>query len=380
MTTKYLGHFDLATWQTWVDLTTRDHVRFVTLMDGLQQELAVYNQTRQPMVNLLADDRGSAQGEDRHIMYGSVQSSAMRPWAERSISGGEVTAKYWTWNIPLVAKQLYAVEMTTHYVKTSNSAGLMKMMASVRDQAYLFERRLMIESLFKNTNTALVDSFDSKLSLTGKPLFNNDADRIPVPYLSNTFASSHQHYIGSATSALDAAATNALVLLLREHGYENVALVMGEAAYATMRGITGYSDFTVVRPVTPNQPPYNQSGQTPARTGDAYRNTYAGISGWDHRGTYNGVYGTVDIVVTPEVPANYVLAVTKDKKPLATVDPTIASLSGIQQNTFTMGKSQIWGLEYARGCTVAEPAAAAVLYFASTSYTIPTWSWGTVLS
>lgn len=166
-------------------------------------------------------------------------------------------------------------------------------------------------AVFKPTNATFVDRRVDSISLGVKALANADSASIPLGPNGETFtASSHTHYLYTASTSIAAADLTALVLTVAEHyALGRVRIYINAAQETAVRALTGFVVATpsdlggyTIRPATSAL-----SIQGPAdvfNLGDRligfYGNTYA------------------EVWVKPWIPAGYLLAYVQGApKPLA---------------------------------------------------------------
>lgn len=140
------------------------------------------------------------------------------------------------------------------------------------------------------------------------PFYNNDGT-VPPAYKTNTFASSHQHYVTSGAATVDAGDLDQLETLMTEHGYgavngSTLILLINRAQLTTIRNFrvaTGSSyDFVPAG----GQPPWllaTNTGGVVFPQGSATPTTVNGLN-------VSGRYGPWLIVEEAYIPAGYMVA------------------------------------------------------------------------
>lgn len=89
-----------------------------------------------------------------------------------------------------------------------------------------FRGTQLLQQFFSKTARTVVDDL-TNLSVSQPPFWNNDGST-PPPVGSKTFASTHNHYLASATSgAIVSADLNAHVKHVTEHGFRNLPVIAG---------------------------------------------------------------------------------------------------------------------------------------------------------
>jgi hypothetical protein len=182
----------------------------------------------------------------------------------------------------------------------------------------------VMKSLFNNANrSAMIDGFATPFTVVA--LYNNDGSSIP-PYKSQTFAGSHQHYIGSGANAnqiaFDPDDFISLARLVEEHGFlrsqgYNIVFLMNpaDAAASVVKyqrnvvfesGTTGSPAATKVASLydfVPTQAANMTLMLPPGYTlvGGLAPNSFAGLE-------VAGSWGPYLIVQDQQIPAGYMVA------------------------------------------------------------------------
>jgi hypothetical protein len=163
----------------------------------------------------------------------------------------------------------------------------------------MIAHRLVVESQIKKAiftptnNLTYKDKLVNGVTLPLRAFVNADSAEIPPdPWGAAFTASSHTHYIG--TASFIAANLDSLITAIREHYNSGMVQVninqAQEAAVRALTGFTAYVDARIVQPTT---------------------STYAQGQALDVMNIYNrpiGIYNGAEINVKPWVPANYMFA------------------------------------------------------------------------
>jgi hypothetical protein len=179
---------------------------------------------------------------DRLRRYGGVSSVNMirgdefsRPEAQKMLPGVNI-------GIPLEMYQV-ALQWTRKYFQTHTVAELQGQVNAIRTAD---EVRIVLEiqrALFTPTNNLtyvdhLVDNSTS-ITLPIRALLNGDGTAIPADPWGNTFATSHTHYVG--TASLVASDLTALITLVQEHYNQGgIRVYINQAQEAAVRALTGF--------------------------------------------------------------------------------------------------------------------------------------------
>ena len=214
------------------------------------------------------------------------------------------------------------------------------------------------QAIFTSTNATFIDKLGTpaNVSLAVKAFVNNDGLNLPVGPNGETFATSHTHYLGSAT--LTAAAVTNLVTTVQEHYNSGTPVIyISQTDEAAMRALTGFVADVDVRITQP---------QTA---------TYAG-NGLDIANLYDrriGLFGAAEVYIKPWMIANYAFCYVQGAPPpLVMRVPTFAGLGDLQLNSEDE-RNPLRARTYERqfGVGVYNRTNGAVLYFANATYAIP---------
>ncbi len=212
-------------------------------------------------------------------------------------------------------------------------------------------------AIFNSVSATFVDKLGvpANVSLAQKPFVNNDGLAIPVGPNGETFATSHNHYLGSAT--LTAAAVSNLIVTVQEHYNSGTPVLYisqtDEAAFRALSGFVADVDVRVTQPTTATT-----AGQLDIA------NLY------DRR---IGLFGAAEVWIKPWMIANYIFCYVQGAPvPLVMRVPPneLADLQLMYQDDRHPLYAQ--GYERQFGVSVWNRTNGAVLYFANATYAVPT--------
>lgn len=214
-------------------------------------------------------------------------------------------------------------------------------------------------AIFTSTNATFVDKLGNpaNVSLALKAFVNNDGASLPVGPNGETFATSHTHYLGSAT--LTAAAVTNLVTTVQEHYNQGVPMLYisqtDETAFRALTGFVAYTDARIIQPTTATV------GREPLDIANLYDRPI-------------GLFGAAEVWIKPWMIANYIFAYVEGApKPLVMRQPPFAGLGDLQL-LYEDDRHPLYARGYERqyGVGVWNRVNGAVLYFANATYAIPT--------
>jgi hypothetical protein len=213
-------------------------------------------------------------------------------------------------------------------------------------------------ALFTATNSTFVDYLGrpAGVSLAVKALINNDGTALPAGPNGEVFATSHTHYLGSAT--LTAAAVTSLIVTIQEHyNSGQPVLVISQTDEAAFRLLTGFVALVDTDIVQPSTATYVAGG---LNMGNLY----------DRR---IGKFGAAEVWIKPWGIANYILAYMRGQVPLVMRQPIYTAAGALRLVSDTDGHP-LFARTYERqfGFGVWQRTAAAALYFANATYASPT--------
>ena len=255
-----------------------------------------------------------------------------------------------------------SLQWTLQFMRITTGQQLAAEIAAIMDADVRNLIRAAKVALFGATNYSFLDKLGGGNSPAGvtlavKALVNNDGAGLPVGPNGEIFATSHTHYL--ATASLVAADLTNLIETVMEHHAEGAPTVYinraQEAAVRALTGFTGYLDARLV----------GASSATTATPTLDQRNLYDRAI---------GVFGPAEVWVKPWMPASYMFAYNRGApQPLALRVPTYEGLGDLQlvvedENHPLRARSY----ERQFGFGVWNRTNGAVLYTGGGSYVIPT--------
>lgn len=301
---------------------TRDGQDLNAIWDQYQGLLAQFNSARQPLIDLLSYT--TTQTIEDVVQPGQEQFEEATefgiPVGVRPAPVPVARAFPFKWYDTRSAYTFQFLAGGPNQTTGASQAQLDTILQQVLEADNNLQFQLVMKALFNNsTRTTIVDGV---VNLPVTPLWNNDATFVPPPYKGVTFASSHNHYIGSGVNAGQAAFDPddhlTLARLVEEHGYTrangyNVVFLMnptdanaGIARFVRNTVFTsgGASTFTSLYDFIPSQG-QNFAVQLPpgfTLVGGLPANTFAGMD-------VAGSWGPYLVVTDAQIPLGYMAAV-----------------------------------------------------------------------
>lgn len=216
-------------------------------------------------------------------------------------------------------------------------------------------------ALFTSTNASFVDKLGGALSpanvtLALKALVNNDGSGLPVGPNGEVFATSHTHYLASATLTA-AAVTNAVVTVQEHYNTGTPVIYISQTDEAAFRALTGFVADMDARIVQPNTATYST---TPVVVANLY----------DRR---IGLFGAAEVWIKPWMIANYLFVYVRGAPvPLVMRIPAMGSAD--LELVYEDERHPLRARGYQRmfGVSVWNRTNGAVLQFNNGTYQIPT--------
>lgn len=107
------------------------------------------------------------------------------------------------------------------------------------ESAYITRfRQELAAALFAKANYSFVDKFGDGTTLAIKRLKNADAMIVPDAPDGTAFATTHQHYMGTAGASLAYTDIDDVIANVTEHGLTNVQLIINQANVATLAALS----------------------------------------------------------------------------------------------------------------------------------------------
>jgi len=253
-----------------------------------------------------------------------------------------------------------SLQWTRQWMISNTAAQLAAEVAAIFDADRLALIREIKRAIFTATNTTFVDrlGMPANVSLAVKAFANNDSSGYPLGPNGESFATSHNHYIGSAT--LTTAAANSLILAVQEHANVGTPVVIiaaaDEAGWRALTGFSAYVDARLTLNTAANQP----------------------LARLNYSDLYNraiGIYGGAEIRIRPWAIANYAFAYIENQPPILCMRvPSQAPDLGNLNFNYEDERLPLRARHYERqfGVGVWNRVGGAVLYHANATYASPT--------
>lgn len=256
-----------------------------------------------------------------------------------------------------------SLQWTRQWMVSNTVAQLVAEINGIMDADRSTLLRNIKRAVYIPTNTSFTDKFGvpANVPLNVKAFANNDGTAQPIGPNGETFATSHTHYLASATLTTTAA-TN-LIVAVQEHYNSGTPVVVinsaDEAAWRALTGFTAYIDARLTLNANANQP--------------VQRLNYSDL--------YNraiGIYGNAEIRIRPWALANYAFAYIEGQAaPLVMRVPPVPGGEGDMgdlQLVYEDERHPLRAREYERlyGIGVWQRVGGAVLEFNNAAYQTPT--------
>ncbi len=261
-----------------------------TVWREIQRALEIHNGITNEMMGEFVE-----RSTDQLRRYGGTDSMAMDELDEFGRADAQKITAGATVGFPL-RKYGLSVQWTRTYLLEAMASEIVANATAAMDADVKAIQREVKRAIFLPTNVTFLDRLVANLSLPVKRLVNADSQAIPQGPNGEAFtASSHTHYLYTASTSIAAADLTALVLAVAEHVNSGQVVVNINAAQETaVRALTG---FTAITPTF----------VTPATSAAAIVQQYDTTSLGDRLiGYYGGNYAEVH--VKPWVPAGYLHA------------------------------------------------------------------------
>lgn len=254
----------------------------------------------------------------------------------------------------------FAVGWTAEFLETATPADIATSTINAETAHVRALQRAMREALHRPTNYDFEDFLTDRATINVKALYNGDGTVPPIGRNLEVFDNTHNHYT-AITTDITAAAMNALILNVAEHGPSaSVQVWIALAQEASVRALPGFAPYQDVR----------------VRVGT---DQTIGVSPLDPLNFANraiGVYGGAEIWVKPICIPNYLIALNTGAaaKPLRMREPREEARRGLRTlaeiATFPL-QARYMGARFGFG--VYNRGAAAVLQInaADTNYDTP---------
>jgi hypothetical protein len=256
----------------------------------IEAALAVHNRiTREILADFVE------RSTDRQRRYGGTDSMALDELDEYGRADAQKITAGATVGFPL-RKYGLSLQWTRTYLMNATPAEVAASATAAMDADVKAIQREVKRALFYASNVTFTDRLVDSISLAVKRLVNADSQPIPNGPNGEAFtASTHSHYLYSASTSIAAADLTALVLAVAEHySFGQVVVNINAAQETAVRALTG---FTAITPVF----------VTPATSAAAIVEPYDTRSIGDRKIGYFGP-NYAEVWVKPWVPSGYLHA------------------------------------------------------------------------
>jgi hypothetical protein len=351
--------------------------RFDTLASAFNTTVAVFGedlawQAIQDALDAHNQQLSEAMGEfvesstDRLRRYGGPDSMAMEELDEFGTPDAQKISAGVTVAFPL---KFYGIglQWTRLYFQNAMASELAAQTTAAMDADVKAIQRELKKALFLSSNYTFVDRRVDGVSLGVKALVNNDGAAIPIAPDGTTFATSHNHYLGTsnawsgATGAQVQTDIDALSATVLEHFLSGqIVIAVNRAQEAKARAATNFTPYVDARLI-------QGGGLTTAVARGSLD-----VSNVSNRAI--GINGPAEIWVKPWVPSGYVLCYHSGGGGAALVRRTRKGGGGNLELLFDDEIYPLRGRAMGRefGFGVFNRVAAACLDITNASYTNPT--------
>jgi hypothetical protein len=303
---------------------------------------------------------------DRLRRYGGPDSMAMEEMDEFGTPDAQKIGAGVTCAFPLKFYGI-ALQWTRLFFLNAKASELAAQITASQDADIKAVQRELKKALFLSSNYTFIDRRIDGISLGVKALVNNDGAAIPIAPDGTTFATSHNHYLGTAnawsgaTGAQVQADVDALTATVLEHFLAGTTTVYINRAQETkMRAATNFTPYVDARLIM-------GGGLTTAIAKGSLD-----VSNVANRAI--GINGPAEIWVKPWIPSGYVACVHSGGGGNALVRRTRigggGNLDVLYENEMYPLRARALGREFGFG--VWNRVAAACLDITNASYTNPT--------
>lgn len=262
----------------------------------IEAALAAHNRITNDMLGDFVE-----RSTDRQRRYGSADAMAMDELDEYGRADAQKLAAGATVGFPL---RLYgiALQWTRKYFQTAMASELAAQTAGVMDADVKALQREVKRALFYPTNVTFTDRLVDGVSLAVKRLVNADSASIPLgPDGASFDATTHTHYLFTASSSLAAADVNALLeTVIEHHATGQAVLYINRAQETALRGLAGFTAYLDARLVNGGGNIDPQARATLDFNGVMLNDRAIGI--------YSAGGVSAEVIIKPWVPASYLFA------------------------------------------------------------------------
>lgn len=295
---------------------------------------------------------------DTRRAYGTADTKGMDEMDQYGMADAQKVSVSVAVDFPL-RRYGQSLQWTRQWMMSNTVAQLAAEVNSIMDSDRMNLLKQIKRAVFGPTNTTFIDKLGipANVSLNIKAFANNDASNYPVGPNGEVFATSHTHYLASAT--LTTAAADSLVLAVQEHYNSGQPVIVinsaDEAAWRALTNFKAYVDPRLTLNYNANQP--------------LERLNFANI--------YNreiGLYGAALLRVKPYAIANYAFAYIEGQEPpLVMRVPQYEGLGDLNldyEDERLPLRARSYGRQF--GIGVWQRVGGAVLQFSNASYQSPT--------
>jgi hypothetical protein len=321
----------------------------------INREIVAHNTVLQNMIADLARPTTERAGTS-----GASSAGRMVKVDEFSRTATQKGNKYANVAFPLENFQ-FALGWSDLYFKTATVSDMALMTQRATRADILALQTAIKMAIFGSTNYTVIDELKDGVSLGIKRLVNADSDIIPVnPVTGASFdTSTHTHY--DAVASLTAAALEATINDVIEHGHgEGVRVYINRAQETAVKALPGFTAYLDARLVGANN--VTQASGT------------LDVTRLDNRAI--GLFAGAEVWTKSWVPANYIFVFSAgdEGKPLAYREHEAAPLRGLRvAATLDTHPLHAEYMEHMFGFGVQTRTNGAVLYVAGGVYVDPTF-------
>jgi len=330
--------------------------------NAIEAALAAHNQLLQESLSGFVDST-----TDRLRRYGGPDQMLMEELDEFGTAGAQKINAGATLGFPL---RFFSgsLQWTRLFFQNATGAELAAQVTAMMDADIKNMHRQLKLAIFTPTNATFEDRRVDHVNLPLKALVNADSAPIPIAPDGTTFnAATHTHYLGAtaawsgATAAQIGTDLTALNQTIIEHFLTGaIQFLCNPAQEVNIRAANGFFPYYDSRLI----PSINQT------------NAMGDLDVMNITNRAIGVFGAAEVWIKPWIPPNYVVGVLigSPQKALAMRTRNVGSgnLELLFDNEMFPLRSRSYGREFGFG--VWNRVAAATLYTAGTSYTVPATS------
>ena len=236
--TKFVGTYSLE------DLLAQRFVPasefgFDNIARAIQAHLDWLNAQVADQVGMIAES-----STDVRRVYGGSEQMEMKEVDEVGVARTQSDSNGAEVDFPL-RKFSISTGWTADFMARATPADLAQKALDI-EAAYITRfRNELAAALFGKSNYSFVDWLGDGTTLAIKKLLNADGMAVPNAPDGTTFATTHQHYKGTAGASLAYTDIDSIISNVTEHGLTNVQLLINQADVATLTALSG-TKFTAL--------------------------------------------------------------------------------------------------------------------------------------